>query len=323
LIELLNCGADIESVDDQDATALLFACLQQSDNPASNINAVNELLERGANPDHAATKSSKFRAIHIAARDGQAALVRILLEAGASVDARVEKPDWDTPLHLSVRWTESGTDDEAVEVVRVLLDFGANINAARGDGSTALHLALDKTELNKDMIQVLVKFGADIDKVDGSDRSALYYAVSKHDKDVVNMLWNPDGYFKASVLFEAAAGGDAERVRQLLSANYDRTEKDDWNRTAYDVASSAELRSLLGPPLVMSNDSPGDSSEAGTMQATEQELCPLLRGDENYNSFIRWSCDTCGHHLEEVIFYRESYIFYLSRPKFLTLRSDE
>ena len=48
-----------------------------------------------------------------------------------------------------------------VEVVRSLLDGGADVNAARGDGLTALHAAAERGHL--DVAKLLISAGAELD----------------------------------------------------------------------------------------------------------------------------------------------------------------
>lgn len=87
------------------------------------------LLERGADPDDGA--------LHAAAGQGRAELVRLLLDAGADVDRR-DPETGRTPLHDAVA-AEPGGD--AAEVVRLLLKAGADVNATTSDGASALDIS--------------------------------------------------------------------------------------------------------------------------------------------------------------------------------------
>ncbi|XP_046983137.1 ankyrin repeat and protein kinase domain-containing protein 1-like [Schistocerca americana] len=96
-------------------------------------------------------------ALHWAARKGDVEAVRLLLEAGAAVDAREIKGKQRTPLHLAaeqggaavVRLLLRATADPnardcrgQAEVAAALLDAGANRGATTGDdGETALDIA--------------------------------------------------------------------------------------------------------------------------------------------------------------------------------------
>ncbi|KAI1083022.1 ankyrin repeat-containing domain protein [Whalleya microplaca] len=237
---LLDNGSRIECEDRQDATPLLLACL------GGYLRVVQVLLDRGANPDHIAVKSARYRALHIAARDANEPLVRILLEAGASENARLDQSmGGDTPLHLAVSSSQKGS--QYVRAARTLLEFGAEVNALNENGNTPLLMAINLKEQNEDMVKTLLEFGADPDKLDSNGHSPLYHSISKN-SPVAEYLWDPQGALQqqgVSVLFNALSMANLTRVQQLLEAGCDKNEKDKWDRTAFDVATDPKLRSLL------------------------------------------------------------------------------
>ncbi|UKZ65113.1 uncharacterized protein TrAtP1_006313 [Trichoderma atroviride] len=236
---LLNCGCDIDCLDGQGTTPLMLGCLR------GHARVVQVLLNRGANPDHIANKTTRYRPLHVAASLGNEVLVRILLEAGASENARL-KPMRYTPLHLAVSASNSTESSHYVRVARTLLEFGANVDATSEDGITPLHMAVKLSQPCEDLIRALVQYGADIDKLDDSGHSALFYAL-KRTGQIARILWDPKGLKdkQISVLFDAASEGNVPRVQQLLSAGCDKAEKDAQGRIAFDVATNPELKGLL------------------------------------------------------------------------------
>ena len=97
----------------------------------SSAATVAVLLDRGADPDTGA--------LHAAAAAGCPPVVGALLRAGAAVDRR-DPHTGRTPLHTAVAALASGPTEEVIEVVRLLLDAGADVNATTNDGASALDI---------------------------------------------------------------------------------------------------------------------------------------------------------------------------------------
>lgn len=94
--------------------------------------AVRLLLERGANPNLAARNEMKVAAIHAATAAGSLPIARLLVSAGADVNA-VQQAGY-RPLHAAAM---AGRADLA----KLLLDRGADPNAKADDGRTGLAMA--------------------------------------------------------------------------------------------------------------------------------------------------------------------------------------
>ena len=93
-------------------------------------------------------------ALHYAAQGGQARVTSALLAAGANVMHRGRVGL--TPLH-------NAASNNSLDVIRLLLDAGADIDAPRkpGDGETPLSQAAWKNKIPA--IEMLVESGANID----------------------------------------------------------------------------------------------------------------------------------------------------------------
>jgi ankyrin len=121
---------------------------------------------------------------HLAARNLQPAIMRILADAGAN--ARVAMKDGATPLMALIgarRRPEPGVTPDAeaderlaVEGVKIALGAGTDPNAANADGSTALHLAAARRQ-NR-IIQALVDGGAKLDVKNAKGQTPLALAGS-------------------------------------------------------------------------------------------------------------------------------------------------
>ena len=103
------------------------------------LDAVALLLERGADPDLAATNASRVRPLHsaVANRDpeGARAVAAALLAAGA--DPNVEQEGGWTPLHAAALHGD-------LDLVELLLRHGADPASASVDGKTPGDLAREK-----------------------------------------------------------------------------------------------------------------------------------------------------------------------------------
>jgi ankyrin repeat protein len=114
---------------------------------------VKLLLEAGANVN---ARNPTGSALARAAQQGNAEIVRLLLQAGADVEAK-DDSGW-TPLF-------SAAMTGGAETVEVLLRAGVNINARANNGWTALKEA--QMRGNENIVQQLKAAGA-IDFADGS-----------------------------------------------------------------------------------------------------------------------------------------------------------
>ncbi|KAI0230268.1 hypothetical protein LSAT2_019349 [Lamellibrachia satsuma] len=95
---------------------------------------VSEQLDKRVNPD--VRDSAGYTALHYAARNGHCGVCRLLLEAGASVDAQTRSGEV-TPLH---RASYSGH----INIVSLLIQHGASVCHSDTDGKTPLHKACEQ-----------------------------------------------------------------------------------------------------------------------------------------------------------------------------------
>jgi len=89
--------------------------------------------------------------LYIACRNGRSNIARLLLEAGADVDAR-SNDRMNTPLH---RVSAYGGSD----LLGLLIQFGADVDAKDRSENTPLHWACERG--NMETIRLLMDHGAD------------------------------------------------------------------------------------------------------------------------------------------------------------------
>ncbi|MGH7653178.1 MAG: ankyrin repeat domain-containing protein [Gemmatimonadaceae bacterium] len=141
---LVAAGANVNVPQGDGMTALHWAAER------GDLKMATELLKAHASVK-AVTREANYTPLHIASRDGNAAVVRALLTAGADVHALTNSGA--TALHLAAG---SGSAD----AVLALIEKGADVNAKESaHGQTPLVFA---AEYNRaDAIRVLLKHGAD------------------------------------------------------------------------------------------------------------------------------------------------------------------
>ncbi|NP_001356096.1 E3 ubiquitin-protein ligase MIB2 isoform 5 [Mus musculus] len=130
-----------------------------------NVARALDLLRR--HPEQVDTKNQGRTALQVAAYLGQVELVRLLLQARASMD--LPDDEGNTVLH----YTAMGNQPEAT---RVLLSAGCAVDARNGTRSTALHVAVQRGFL--EVVKILCERGCDVNLPDAHADTPLHSAIS-------------------------------------------------------------------------------------------------------------------------------------------------
>lgn len=96
-------------------------------------------------------------ALHLAAKRGDQAIVRTLIDAGAEVN--VKSATGQTLLHEAVI-------GGSVDVVRSVLGYGVDLEARNNDNKTPLAVACAQRDGSDDVIQLLLAAGAKVSVID-------------------------------------------------------------------------------------------------------------------------------------------------------------
>ncbi|MCM0043092.1 MAG: ankyrin repeat domain-containing protein [Burkholderiaceae bacterium] len=140
----------------------------------------------------------------------------------------VQAKEGTTPLMIIAErpFEHKGAAVNAVDIARILLDRGADINAQNSNGRTALYFAI--REGNADLVRLLLSRGARIDLTDMDRRNALHSAClsTKNRSAVVNALLQTKGASLIdkrdrsgkTALHLAIASGNVDVVKALLAA---------------------------------------------------------------------------------------------------------
>ncbi|HEV2601990.1 MAG TPA: ankyrin repeat domain-containing protein [Candidatus Babeliales bacterium] len=168
---LLNEGAPIEEVDELGRTPLMLAI------NGGHIDIAKLLLERGASMK---ARSSQGTSIFEFVPRGNVALMQLLLDNKLAIEAQDK---WGGTI---LQWAVSGDD---VPMVALLLERGAKTEVRNGySGETLLLLAVSYRFL--DVVRLLLQANADIEAEDKRGNRALTIAFEKRnaDADMVSLL---------------------------------------------------------------------------------------------------------------------------------------
>jgi quinoprotein dehydrogenase-associated probable ABC transporter substrate-binding protein len=167
---LVEHKADPNAADRTGWTPIMYAAW--NDQPE----LVKILLAHGAKLD--AAEHDGLTALAIAAQNAKPNAAKVLLDAGADVNAPVAKGGY-TPLMLTAI---SGS----TEIATMLIEHGANVNAANPGGVTALMIAAAGNRSG--MVGFLLKSGADVNARSEDGRTALSIAQANDSDAVVKIL---------------------------------------------------------------------------------------------------------------------------------------
>jgi ankyrin repeat protein len=212
---LLRAGADPKLANTYGVTPLALACVNRS------AAMVGALLEAGADPNQ--TRWTGETALHSCARTGTAEAVRLLLNRGAKVNA-IEERQGHTALMRAVVGKHP-------DVVRALLDAGADVHVRSKGGFTALLFAAQEGDLES--TRLLLAAGARVNEETKRGPDARRDLVGG--ECILNIPNDPPCFVPAenpSPLIMAAASGHEAVALLLLEHGADPRAADLYGWTA-------------------------------------------------------------------------------------------
>jgi ankyrin repeat protein len=167
--------------------------------------------------------------------------VEALLSGGADPNVALSIPPYWLPLEAAIEQEEhGGTSGQALNMVQLLIDHGADVNAwDREHHLTPLLKAMDFE--NRDVIQALIRAGADPNETNREGLTSLKWAVSRNDVELVDLLLRhgaartidmQSGIYTRTALQMAARRLNLPIIRLLLQAGADTEAVDEDSRPA-------------------------------------------------------------------------------------------
>jgi ankyrin repeat protein len=241
-------------------------------------------------------------ALSLAAKNGQEAVVKLLLEReDVEVDSRNDSLGWTVLMeaanecHKDIvkRLLDTGkadvnaqADEEYtalllvsgkghVDLVELLLNAGAAVNPQDEEGWSALMGAAFSGD--KDVVELLLDAGADINARDMDGSTALSTAVPRGHKDIAELLLNVGADVNAksgegqSALMHAVNWEHQDIVELLLDSGAEINAKDEKGRSALMLATDQGDRGLV--ELLLSSGADINAKDEGGVTALMIAAC--------------------------------------------------
>ncbi|MCP4574536.1 MAG: hypothetical protein GY838_19470 [bacterium] len=223
----------------------------------------------GADPGLvSAQDTDQFRELplHVAAAHGQVDIARLLLDAGAQVDAG--DSDLSTPLHVAAvrgqlamvnllidrgadlafqdnngAWSMSfAVSRNDTTIIERIMEAGAPLDLVTANGTTLVHMAASRGRT--DLFARFVDAGISPDSANEDGMTPLHYAAMGGRTDMITLLLDRGASIDLAdqhgntALMQAAWRGRTEAASALVSAGADVNVVDDWERTSLWIAAA-------------------------------------------------------------------------------------
>lgn len=194
--------------------------------------------------------------LHVAAREGREAIVKLLVQKGALIDAG--DTEHSTPVHLAA-------DKGHLEIVKYLVQKGANLTLQDDNGMSALQWAAYGG--NVDIAKFLLDSGADIEIAKPNGSRSMHGAANRGHLEMVKLLLSrgaqldPSNQANFTPMLSAAAANQFEVVRYLLERGAAVNVVTIYQTTALIYAVNAGHREVVADLLARGARIESDSSE--------------------------------------------------------------
>jgi len=214
IVELLLTDGRVDPDQFSHYTALFLACQN------AHYGVAKLLVDAGANVN-IKDDTHECAPLHLASSNNHIAIMQLLLSNKAQVDLR-DKRNF-TPLLMAAT-------EDYYDAVRLLVKFGADLNAKMGDGATAMHVICSREQPR--MTALLLELGASLDTPD--DHGNTPRQMIQQSKALTNAIKNfqiaQDPEKVCNACYEAIDG--KKRCSRCRAVYYCSAEcqKEDWTK---------------------------------------------------------------------------------------------
>ncbi|MFN8575858.1 MAG: ankyrin repeat domain-containing protein [Candidatus Sericytochromatia bacterium] len=240
VIELIDSGADINSVDSRGRNCLLFAAF------SDNFELIKYLTEIQKLPVNSIDHYSNSPLIISASKGCNLKIIKYLVENGANTNLE---------NNMAKNALTFAAEKNNLEVIKFLIEKGSKVADKTNRGVIPLIYSIKNN--NFELVKILVENGAEINKTDEDGKTPLMYAAWEENFQIIKYLYEngadlnlKDKFRNETVLMKNASVGAFEVVKFLiedLNADFNTLDNEGNNilMAASDLDANLEVVNYL------------------------------------------------------------------------------